>query len=211
MSDSLKSYKLSPQLKAEINFQRRLAHRRPKIDLSVFESIKFVKLPWRSIAVTAGVFLIIISAYIGIREGYKYTEHKSELARQKQLEAYNAHLAQITTEVEALSPTALAAVQSSQNYIKFDDAERAEAAAKIAVSKDPKWRDGFVNLGQIYLSLNKFDLAKETLEQALTIDPLDGQTHYLLSLVYQEMNDSNSAKQEFAEAQNFGFQADIGG
>lgn len=249
MNDKIKSYKLSPQLKAELNFQKRLGRHVPKINFSFFESIypvrkknpsstnvrkaehlstspspwfknrsfsfsngiKFVKLPWRSIAVTAGVFLIIISAYIGIRKGYEYSARKSELARQEQLDKYNAHLAQINTEVEGLSTTALAAVQASQNYIKSGDAERAEAAAKIATVKDPKWRDGFVNLGQIYLSLNKFDLAKEALDQALNIDPLNGQTHYLLSLVYQELNDSNSAKTEFAKAKTFGFEAEIGG
>jgi len=210
VSNDIKSYKLSPQLRAEINFQRR-SSRLPKFNFPAIPSFKPKKIPWRNIRLIAGVFLIIIGSYLGIRKTYEFSVQKAQMTRQAQLEEYNKHLSELTQEVAQKTTTAQAAVVASQTYLKSGDAERAEAAARIATENDPKWRDAYTNLGQVYLAVNKFDQAKEALEGALKIDPLDGQTHYLLSLVYQELNDSNSAKTEFTKAQSFGFETDIGG
>ena len=209
MSEKIKSYKLSPQLRAELGARR---FQRPRFGFRFsMPEFKYFKISWRTTILTTCVFVGIISIYLGIKKGYEYTAIKSEQARQVQLAQYQSHLAQIKVEVEAKAVDAVSAVALSQQYLKSGDSERAEAAAIIATSKDPAWRDGYVNLGQVYLATSKFNEAKQALEAALKIDPLSGQTHYLLSLTYQELNKADLAKAEFAKAKKFGFETDIGG
>ena len=209
MSDPIKSYKLSPQLRAELGTRKLQG---PQFGFG-FSTPKFrlFKIPWRAIILTACVFIGIISVYLGIKKGYEYTAMKSEKARQEQLAQYQSHLAQIKVEVVSKAPDAVSAVTLSQQYLKAGDGERAEAAAIIATVKDPAWRDTYVNLGQVYLATNKFAEAKQALESALKIDPIYGEGHYLLSLAYQELNKADLAKAEFANAKKFGFEGEIGG
>jgi predicted Zn-dependent protease len=210
MADPLKSYKLSPQLRSELHFSHRRNHHAFEFEMPQAAQI-LKKLPWKAIGFTVLIFAVVISAYVGIKKGYDYAAAKNaqaDLARQQE---YENHLASVKQEVTGLAADAYSFVKLSQNYIKSGDAERAEAAAKLAVEKDPAWRDGYVNLGQIYLATNNFEQAKLTLEEALKHDPVYGQTHYLLALAYQELNDDGKSKEEYAKAKDFGFNSEIGG
>ncbi len=211
MGDRIKSYKLSPQLRAELNFQVRSGRSNFNNRIPFTNPLKNVKIPWKTVSITIGIFLIIVAGYIGVKKTYEYTAKKAETARIARLEEYNKHVEEVKTGVAKEATDALSFVTLSQKYLKSGDAERAEAAAVLAPVKDPKWRDGYINLGQVYLSINKFDLAKQSLDKALAIDPFSGQAHYLLSLAYQELNDSNGAKAEFAKAKAFGFETELGG
>lgn len=209
MSDPIKSYKLSPQLRAELGTRR---FQKPRFDFRFsIPKIGLSKIPWRATILTVVVFVGVSSIYFGVKKGYEYTAMKSEQARQEQLAQYQSHLAQVKTEVETKATDAVTAVALSQQYLKAGDGERAEAAAIIATGKDPVWRDTYINLGQVYLATNKFTEAKQALESALKIDPIYGETHYLLSLAYQELNKADLAKAEFAKAKKFGFEGELGG
>ena len=205
MSDPIKSYKLSPHLKAELGLSRK-----QKFSLPSF-SIKLPKLPWKSLLVTAGVFLFVTGAYLGVKKTFEYVGRKTEAEKIAQEQEYKNHLASIRQEVVSKPLDAVGFVTLSQEYLKNGDAERAQAAAEIAPEKDPAWRDAYLNLGQVYLALNQFEKARVALETSLEKDPLCGQAHYLLSLAYQELNKDDLAKQEFAKAKKFGFETEIGG
>ncbi|MCX6809237.1 MAG: hypothetical protein NTZ65_00555 [Candidatus Berkelbacteria bacterium] len=217
MSDKIKSYKLSPQLKAELNFPRKRdsAGLNGSSMFSQKSKFKFdfgkIKINWRAIGSIVGIFVLIIGGYISVKKIYDYSSAKNEQARVVQLQNYQQHVKDVSKEVATQATDAYSFATLSQKYIKEKDAERAEAAANLAVQKDPKWRDGFINQGQILLSVNKFDEAKTAFENALKIDPIYGQTHYLLSLTYQELNNNELAKAEFAKAKQFGFETEIGG
>jgi|GEM_PF-2053508 len=210
-NDKIKSYKLSPQLKAELHFTSR-RNRRSGFDFELVRNkIDLSKLPWKAIGMTVLVFAIVISGYLGIKRGYDYFAQKNaqaDLARQQE---YQNHLQTVKDEVAKSGTDAYSFVQLSQQYIKSGDGERAEAAGELAVEKDSTWRDAYINLGQIYLSTNKFEQAKTALEDALKRDPVYGETHYLLSLAYQELKQDSKSKDEFAKAKQFGFESEIGG
>lgn len=201
----IKSYKLSPQLRAEIGYTRR--QQKPSVNIN----FDFSKVPFKSIAILIVVFLAFLGCYAGIKKTYEHIAWKAEQERIAQEKEYQDRLISIKSEVSSSITDAVVAVSKSQEYIKSGDGERAEVAAEIAVEKDPQWRDGYLNLGQIYMSLNKFDKAETTLKTALSKDPICGRTHYLLSLVYQERGNTDGAKLELAKAKNLGFETEIGG
>lgn len=210
MAEKIKSYKLSPQLKAELHFNSR----RTTSEFSLhdaFEKVKMPKVSWKAIALTVVLFAVIISSYMGIKRAYEVASVKSAQTKAAAEEDYQNRLSSIRNEVAAKGTDAFSFVELSQQYLKSSDGERSVAAAEIATEKDAIWSDGFVNLGQVYLATNQFDRAKTALEQALKLNPLNGQAHYFLSLAYQELNDSAASKAEFAKAKTFGFDADIGG
>lgn len=208
MDNKIRSYKLSPQLKAELNYSikksgKTLAFKAPKIDISNF--------PWKKTLRVGGVLLLIITIYLGIKTGYEkavYIAQQKTIAREQE---YQNQLVEMKTQVEQEAKNAFDFVKLSQKYLNERDGQKAEVAALIATEKEPKWRDAFVNLGHVYLSVNKFEEAKETLIHALELDPINPQTHYLLYLTYQELNDEATAKQEFAKAKALGLDSDIGG
>ncbi len=154
---------------------------------------------------------MIITIYLGIKTGYEkavYIAQQKTIAREQE---YQNQLVEMKTQVEQEAKNAFDFVKLSQKYLNERDGQKAEVAALIATEKEPKWRDAFVNLGHVYLSVNKFEEAKETLIHALELDPINPQTHYLLYLTYQELNDEATAKQEFAKAKALGLDSDIGG
>jgi len=211
MADRIKSYKLSPQLRAELGQGARL-RKKPSFNFTVdFSSLSKIKLPWKTIGIVSIFFILVIMGYVGVRESYEYLAEKSRLAQIAQEQAYAKRLEEIKKEVRAKATDAYSYILLSQDYLKQGDAERALAAAEIGAETDPKWRDGQLNLGQIYLSTSQFEKAKVAFEKALEIDPTYGQTHYFLSLTYQELRKPDLAKQEFAKAKEFGFNTDIGG
>jgi len=217
MSDKIKSYKLSPQLKAELNFPQKkkwsgsngqsMFSQSPKMGFD-FSKIKF---NWRAFGSIVGIFILVIGIYVSAKKIYNYSNAKNEQARLTQVQAYQKHVADVSREVSTQATDSFSFAALSQKYLQEKDAERAEAAANLAVLKDPNWRDGLINQGQILLSVNKFQEAKTAFEKALKIDPIYGQTHYLLSLTYQELNNNDLAKAEFAKAKQFGFETEIGG
>lgn len=210
MDHKIKSYKLSPQLRAELNFSQKKNHAVFNFNRSSFRP-NLENLPWRGILLTIGVCAAITSGYIGVKKGYEYTAKENEARKVAQIDAYNKRIENIKNEVNSSSADAYSLVSSSQQYLQAKDVERAEAAAEMATTKDPKWRDAFINLGQVYLATNKFEKARLAFDSALKIDPLSGQAHYLMSLAEQELKNTEAAKASFAKAKQFGFQTDIGG
>lgn len=210
MPDKIKSYKLSPQLRSELNFSQKKSSAIFNFNQTAFRP-NLGSLPWRGIFAAVAVCGVIMLGWMGVKKGYEYTAKKNEERQVAQVVAYNQRVESIKQEVMSSAEDAYSLVTSSQQYLKNKDVERAEAAAELAVAKDPAWRDAFVNLGQVYLATNKFDKAKVAFENALKIDPISGQAHYLLSLAEQELKNTEAAKAAFAKAKQFGFQTDIGG
>lgn len=208
MNDNLKSYKLSPQLRAELNFSKQKSDpaKPPKIP-----KIPWKKIPWKRVGIILAAFAMIVLAYGGVKKTYEYASAKSQEKQRAELATYQNHLQQIKDEVASQGTDAYSYAQLSQQFLKAKDADRAEAAAEVAVEKEPNWRDGYLNLGQVYLSVNKFEEAKTAFEKAVEIDPVYGEAHYYLSLAYQELRNTEAAKQEFAKAKKFGFETDFGG
>jgi len=207
MNDNLKSYKLSPQLRAELNFSKQNGEPAPP----KIPKIPWKKIPWKRVGIIVAAVALIIGAYVGAKKTYEYASAKSQAKQQVELATYQNHLQQIKDEVAAQGEDAYSYAQLSQQFLQSKDIERAEAAGQLAVEKEPAWRDGYLNLGQIYLSANKFEEAKTAFEKAIKIDPICGEAHYYLSLACQELKDSKTAQLEFAKAKKFGFNSDIGG
>ncbi len=212
--NNLKSYHLSAQLKAELHHNRKSATSFSSFKYSPIDlitSINLKKVPFKGIGLVLGVFALIVMSYIGIKSVYEYSAKSNEAAMVAQKQTYEEHITKIKAEVASQATDALGFVALSEQFLKNKDVERAEAAARLAVEKDASWRDGYINQGHVLLVANKFDEAKTAFEQALKIDPLCGQAHYLLSLTYQELKDNTTAKKEFAKAKQFGFETEIGG
>jgi len=210
VADKIKSYKLSPQLKAELHLNQRRAHS----DFSLhdaFEKVKVPKISWKAVSLTVLIFAAVISSYVGLKHAYELSAVKTAKAKAAQEQEYQERLASMKTEITTKGTDAFSFVSLAQGYLKSGDGERAIISAEISTEKDPVWSDGFVNLGQIYLATNQFEKAKTALGQALKLNPLNGQAHYFLSLTYQELNDSEGSKAEFAKARAFGFDTEIGG
>ena len=208
MDHKIKSYKLSPQLKAELNYSikkqgRPICFKAPKIDLS--------RVPWKKTLRISGVFLLIVAIYFGIKTGYERAVRVAEQTQIAREQEYTKQLGELKSQMEKEGDSAFSFVQLSQKYLEERDGQKAEIAALIATEKEPKWRDAHVNLGHVYLSVNKFQEAETALLRAVELDPINPQTHYLLYLTYQELNNENTAKQEFAKAKEFGLESDIGG
>jgi len=204
--EKIKSYKLSAGLKAELN----LRHKSSRNYLKALK-FDFHKIPFKGIGIFVGVFAVVIFSYVGIKSLYEVQSKKNEVAKQAKIQTYEQHLAQIKAEIQNKGADAEGYVALSEEYLKAKDVERAEVAAALATEKNPAWRDAYINQGHVFLVANKFEKAKGAFEKALTIDPLCGQAHYLLSLTYQELKNNNAAKSEFAKAKQFGFETEVGG
>ena len=205
--NNLKPYKLSAQLKAELHHKR--SSSTPFVRSNF--SFNFKKIPFKGIGLVLGVFSFIIISYLGAKSVYEYSATKNQVAKQTQIENYEKHLERINNEVATLATDAKGFVTLSQDFLKSKEIEKAEAAAKFSIEKDPLWRDAYMNQGHVMLVANKFEQAKTSFEKALEIDPLCGQAHYFLSLSYQELKNNEAAKKAFAKAKQFGFETEIGG
>jgi type IV pilus assembly protein PilF len=58
----------------------------------------------------------------------------------------------------------------------------------------------WVQLGQHYLELGKYDIAREDLEKALKFDPKSVDAHTVLATLYDRVGDRNTAEQHYREA-----------
>ncbi|OQA53474.1 MAG: Tetratricopeptide repeat protein [candidate division WS2 bacterium ADurb.Bin280] len=214
MKERISSYKLSAQLKAEIGVSR-WKNRSLDIPFSLPSFSKLgttkEKIPYKKISVALGVFALIISAYIGVMKTYEFAKLKSAKAQEQKLQAYNDYVDNLRSEIEKEATDAYSFQALSQKYIKEGNGEKALAAAQMAVQKDPIWRDGFLNLGHVYMTLNQFEKAKDALQSALERDPTCGQAHYFMYLVLDELNEKTLAKEEYAKANIFGFETQYGG
>lgn len=212
MKDRISSYKLSPQLKAELGLRRSSGK---AIDISFefpkLSSFSKAKIPWRAVGITIFVVAIIIGSYVGVKKTYEFAAQKTHEAQEAKIREYQNRLTNIRNEIVAEGTDAHSFVLLSQKYLKEGNGEKAVAAAEMASEKDPLWRDAYLNLGQVYLSINEFKKAELALKTALERDPTCGQAHYLMFLTLEELNNRDEAKQEFAKAKQFGFDTDIGG
>lgn len=71
-----------------------------------------------------------------------------------------------------------------------------EKAAQTPEQKAAIW----VELGQHYLELGKYDIAKEDLLKALKFDPKSVDAHTVLATLFDRVNDRTSAEQHYREA-----------
>ncbi len=205
MSERIKSYKLSPQLRAEIGYGQK--NTATKINFQ----INWSKIPVKSIAVGTLTICLALGAYVGIKKCYQSLAYKKQQKAIVVQQENENRLANVKQEIAAKELSATDYVKLSQNCLQDGDTEKAQIAAELAIEKDGNWRDGYINLGQIYLSTNKFDLARETLQKAIAIDPIYGNAQYLLYLTCQELKDQNGAKEALAKAKKFGFNLEVGG
>lgn len=205
MANNIKSYKLSPQLRAELNFARKKSS--PSID---FSQVK-IKLPWKGIFMTAFAFAIIFTCYAGVKKGYEFIAHKNEQKKIAQQALYQQRQESLRQEVMNQDLDAYGFVELSKNYLDSRETEKALVAASLAVEKDPEWRDGFVNKALVAMSVNQFETAKQALDQAIMIDPLYGDAHYLQYLALEELKENDQARTELAKAKTFGMTNEVGG
>lgn len=205
MRDRIKSYKLSPQLQAEIGYARQGASTKDSI------KIDWSKFPVKSVLVSILAVVVILGGYAGVKRVYQKIAHnrQQEAIRVQQEIAQRVEAARQEVVDKNLSSQDYFVL--SQNYLQSGDGDRAQIAAELSAQKDPVWRDAFVNLGRVYMSVNQFDKAKEAFKSAIAIDPIYGNSHYLLYLACQESRDTDGAKQELTKAKKFGFDLEIGG
>jgi cytochrome c-type biogenesis protein CcmH/NrfG len=205
MGDRIKSYKLSPQLQAEIGY----AHKAVPTKASI--KIEWSRIPVKSILVSILAVMVILGGYAGIKKVYQKVAYNRQQETVKAQQELEQRLAAARQEVVDKNLSSQEYLILSQNYLQEGDGDRAQIAAELSTQKDPAWRDAFVNLGRVYMSVNRFDQAKEAFKSAIAIDPIYGNSHYLLYLACQESRDNESAKQELARAKKFGFDLEIGG
>ncbi len=205
MSNRIKSYKLSPQLQAEIGYARKTVPAKATI------KINWSQIPVKSILVSLLAVAVVLTGYVGIKKTYQKIAYNRQQEAAKMQQELAQKFESTRREVTDKNLSSQDYLVLSQNYLQEGDGDRAQIAAELSAQKDPAWRDTFVNLGRVYMSLNKFDQAKEAFKSAIAIDPIYGNSHYLLYLACQESRDTDGAKQELAKAKKFGFDLEIGG
>lgn len=205
MSNRIKSYKLSPQLQAEIGYARKSVPAKASV------KVDWSKIPVKSILVGFFAIAVVLGGYAGVKKAYQKVAYNRQQEAIKSHQELEQKLAKTRQEVSDKNLASQDYLILSQNYLQEGDGDRAQIAAELSAQKDPDWRDAFVNLGRIYMSVNQFDKAKEAFKSAIAIDPIYGNSHYLLYLACQESRDTEGAKQELAKAKKFGFDLEIGG
>jgi cytochrome c-type biogenesis protein CcmH/NrfG len=205
MRDHIKSYKLSPQLQAEIVYARQAVSAKNSI------KINWSRFPVKSVLIGLLAVVIILSGYAGTKKVYQKVAYHRQQEAIKVQEEVAKRIEAIRQEVANKNLSSQDYLVLSQKYLQSGDGDRAQIAAELSTQKDPNWRDAFVNLGRVYMSVNQFDKAKDAFRNAIAIDPIYGNSHYLLYLAYQESRDTDGAKQELTKAKKFGFDLEIGG
>lgn len=205
MSNRIKSYKLSPQLQAEIGYARKSVPAKASV------KVDWSKIPVKSILVGFFAIAVVLGGYAGVKKAYQKVAYNRQQEAIKSHQELEQKLAKTRQEVSDKNLASQDYLILSQNYLQEGDGDRAQIAAELSAQKDPDWRDAFVNLGRIYMSVNQFDKAKEAFKSAIAIDPIYGNSHYLFYLACQESRDTEGAKQELAKAKKFGFDLEIGG
>jgi tetratricopeptide (TPR) repeat protein len=78
-----------------------------------------------------------------------------------------------------------------------DSLRRAEELLQKAVKIDPKFSDGYLQLGIVRSALGEIALAGRDYETAIEIDPQNAEAHYRLGAVYRMTGDKAKAEQEY--------------
>lgn len=79
-----------------------------------------------------------------------------------------------------------------------------QKAKKILEQRDD-YRDAWIILGHSYLSLERYDLAKNVLQKALELDPIKPETTFFLALAESALGDQESAITHLSMARENGF------
>lgn len=83
-------------------------------------------------------------------------------------------------------------------YINMGQMEAAEMSLTKAVQRDPNFLDAKLNLAQVYLMQNRFDIAQKTLEEIVAANPTyDARSYFTLGYLAQMKNDYVKAKSYF--------------
>ncbi|PIP21502.1 MAG: hypothetical protein COX39_02500 [Candidatus Nealsonbacteria bacterium CG23_combo_of_CG06-09_8_20_14_all_40_13] len=99
--------------------------------------------------------------------------------------------------------TASKLVKDGVRFLKGGETDLAQVALEQATKQDPKYRDAFVYLGNVYLQQNQNQKALEALEKAKDLDPLHPYTWQLLSVAYQRLGQEEKASEAAGKAKEF--------
>lgn len=84
--------------------------------------------------------------------------------------------------------------------------EMAIQKAKKVLEEREDYRDAWIILGHSYLSLERYDLARNVLEKALELDPSKPETTFFLALAESALGDHETAITHLSMARENGFQ-----
>lgn len=73
---------------------------------------------------------------------------------------------------------------------------------------DPNHRESLINLGAVYVMIGKPDLARASLEKAVTLYPDSALAHHYLGLAYRALGDTERAAAEDKKAADLGYRPD---
>lgn len=201
----MKSYKLSANLRAELSRSRK------KISAFDYTLAKEFKIPWRKVVLSALSLTLIFGAYYGTKRTFDYASARKQLAKAKAQAAEEVRIQSVKVDISTLATTSFDFAKLSQDFAGKNDIEKAVACGEKSIEIDKNWRDGYVNLTQIYLFADRALEAQTQAQKALDIDPNYGQTHYLLSEVYKKQKLNDKSGEELALAKGLGFDTEFGG
>lgn len=72
-------------------------------------------------------------------------------------------------------------ITEGMNHLKEGDIPRAIYSFDVAIKNDPTNITNYIILGQVYMRLNNFDRAVDTLSAATRVDQNNGEVYYLLA------------------------------
>lgn len=86
--------------------------------------------------------------------------------------------------------------ESLKGYLYLDQGygRLAEKVLKPVTEQSPAYRDGWVLLGASYLVLDEYDLAEDSLQKAVEIDPNHGYTYYLRARLKEDQGQNEKAR-----------------
>lgn len=71
---------------------------------------------------------------------------------------------------------------------------------KMAIEVDPKFSDGYYNLGKVYSQIKDYDQALASYKKAIELDPDNARYHYNLAIVYGLKGETSRSEQEYLAA-----------
>ena len=89
-------------------------------------------------------------------------------------------------------------LKTNQTESKADRDAQVESLLKHAVTLDPKYADGYFQLGVLYAEERKYTAAIEQYDLALKTNPNSANTHYRLGQALARLGNQTRAQEEFA-------------
>jgi len=83
-------------------------------------------------------------------------------------------------------------------YLRAGQFDEAADAFRKATTINPSDTEAFSGLGYASHKAKKYKEAVAALKEVLRVKPNDPQTHYMLGIVYVDLNDNDGFKREFA-------------